>query len=479
MEDHSRQDATASSAGPAPAREPLHLKHGIKLSTATFADAETEEKFRAHLVGDGFERERLMQLLGWLIFAGYGVLDFFVAGVHSVEFLTVRFLIAAPAALAVMAVCWLAPFRRYLGISTAVALMICAFAIIYMTYRMDAPAAPPYIIGVLVVLVFTSCIMRIEFVFAATTYAVIAAAYCAALFAKASASDAELISGAFFMVSVAGIAVATIYLQERRAREVWVSAEQRAIDDILIRQLLLETTAADRSKAHFLSIVTHELRTPLHQIIGFSEIVRGKPDDPASVAYLDQVIGSAAQLLKKLGKMLRYADAAAGKIRIEFEPTPVEDIIDRVLSETRAPAEARAVKIDASGVQHAEIVIDAHLTAYALQNLVENAINASNAGGAVSIAGAILPSGDYEIRVIDSGVGMSDEQIRNALTPFAQVDGGLARYREGLGLGLPIASRLLSEQHSTLTLQSKVGEGTIVSVRFSKQAGGGVATEAA
>ena len=73
------------------------------------------------------------------------------------------------------------------------------------------------------------------------------------------------------------------------------------------------------------------------------------------------------------------------------------------------------------------------------------------------------------------------DSLLRALTPFPvqgaevtrldlQTDGGLARYREGLGLGLPIASRLLSEQRSTLTLQSKVGEGTIASVRFSKRA---------
>lgn len=475
MESVSRPNAAAATAGLAPVRERSRPKRDLKLLTATFADAETEEQFRQHLVGEGFERERMMQLLGWLIFVGYGALDFMVAGEHSAAFLTLRFLITAPAALCIMAICWMKPFRRYLGISTALALMFCAFAIIYMTYRMDAPGAPPYIIGVLVVLVFTSCVMRIEFLFAATTYAVIAAAYCAALFAKKAASDEELISGVFFMVSVAGIAIATIYLQERRAREVWANAEQRAIDDDLIRQLLLEATAADRSKAHFLSIVTHELRTPLHQIIGFSEIVRAKPDDPASAGYLDQVIGSAAQLLKKLGKMLRYADAAAGKIRVELEPTPIEEIIERVLSETRAAAEARAVKIDTSGVQHAEILVDAHHTAYALQNLVENAINASGAGGVVSIAGVFQPSGDYEMRIIDSGTGMSADQIRTALTPFAQTDDGLARYREGLGLGLPIASRLLAEQRSELTLQSKLGEGTIVAVRFAMQTEAAVA----
>jgi signal transduction histidine kinase len=454
--------------------QPMHgvgfSKRAIKLSTATFADPSTEKRFKAHLSGEGFERERLMQLLGWLIFVGYGALDFIVAGEHAKEFLTIRFIVAAPAALAVMAICWLKPFRRFLGLSTALALLFCALAIIYMTYRMEAPSAPPYIIGVLVVLVFTSCVMRIDFVFAAATYTLIAAAYCAALSAKPLASDIELISGSFFMISVAGIAVATIYLQERRARETWANMEKRAADDALIRQLLLEATAADRSKASFLSVVTHELRTPLHQIIGFSEIVRADPQGASNTDYLDQVIAAASQLLKKLGKMLRYAEAAAGKIRIEPEDSRVDEIIDRVANETRALAEEKNVRIDVSGLQSASILVDAHHSAYALQNLVENAINASAAGSVVSITGAMLPTGDYEIRVTDCGVGMTRSQIETALAPFTQTDSGLARYREGLGLGLPIAIKLLSTQGAALTIDSTVGVGTVVAVKFVKRA---------
>jgi signal transduction histidine kinase len=460
----------AAAGGAQPLREGVPSARAIKLSTATFADPAVEARFKAHLSGEGFERERLMQLLGWLIFLGYGALDFIVAGEHARDFLTIRFLIAAPAALGVMAICWARPFRRFLGLSTALALLFCALAIIYMTYRMEGPSAPPYIIGVLVVLVFTSCVMRIDFVFAAATYSLIAAAYCAALSAKPSPSDIEIISGSFFMISVAGIAVATIYLQERRARETWANAEKRAADDALIRQLLLEATAADRSKASFLSVVTHELRTPLHQIIGFSEIVRANPQSDSNASYLDQVIVSASQLLKKLGKMLRYAEAAAGKIRVELETSPVDEIIDRVANETRALADAKNIRIDASGLQSASIEVDAHHSAYALQNLVENAINASPAGAVVSITGAVLPTGDYEIRITDSGVGMTREQIETALAPFAQTDGGLARYREGLGLGLPIASKLLSAQNAALTINSTIGVGTIVSVKFVKRA---------
>lgn len=457
----------AAAAGLAePQSESALSARAIKLATATFADPSVESRFKKHLAGEGFERERLMQLLGWLIFLGYGALDFLVAGDQTRDFLTIRFLIAAPAALGVMAICWARPFRRFLGLSTALALLFCALAIIYMTYRMDGPSAPPYIIGVLVVLVFTSCVMRIDFIFAAVTYTLIAVAYCAGLSAKPSPSDIEIISGSFFMISVAAIAVATIYLQERRARESWANAEKRAADDALIRQLLLEATAADRSKASFLSVVTHELRTPLHQIIGFSEIVRANPKDDSNAGHLDQVIDSATQLLKKLGKMLRYAEAAAGKIRVERENTPVDEIIDRVANETRALADAKNVRIDTSGLQGALIAVDAYHSAYALQNLVENAINASMAGAVVSITGAVLPTGDYEIRITDSGVGMTREDIATALAPFTQTDSGLTRYREGLGLGLPIASTLLSAQGATLTINSTVGVGTIAAVKF-------------
>lgn len=460
----------ASATAVGGAEEPAHARGGVRLTTATFADPATEARFKAHLAGEGFQRERLMQLLGWLIFVGYGALDFLVAGEHAAEFVTIRFIVAAPAALAVMALCWAKPFRRYLGQSTAVALLLCALAIIYMIFRMQGPSAPPYIIGVLVVLVYTSCVMRIDFLFASATYSLIAATYCAALFAKAAQGEADMISGSFFMISVAGIAIATIYLQERRVRETWLNMEQRAADDALIRQLLLEATAADRSKANFLSVVTHELRTPLHQIIGFSEIVRANPQGDSNAGHLDQVIASASQLLKKLAKMLRYAEAAAGKIRIELEDAPVEEIIDRVITETRASANAKNVRIDASGLQSGSLTIDVHHSAYALQNLVENAINASAAGSVVSIAGVRLPTGDYEIRIIDSGAGMTRAQAESALAPFEQTDSGLARYREGLGLGLPIASSLLSAQGAALRIDSTPGVGTIVAVRFAKKA---------
>jgi signal transduction histidine kinase len=467
--------ADGSVAGAAAAHgrgDEAELRPEIELVRARFADPRTEEKFIQHLVAEGFGREKLMQALGTFVFIAYGVLDAFVVGDLSREFLVVRFLVAAPLAIGVICVSWIKSLRPHFGLATAVALLIYASAIIYMIYRMPGPDAPPYIIGVLVVLIFTSCLMRINFVYAGPTYALIAALYCVALPAKETAGHAEIIAGYFFMISVTAVAIGTIYLQERRARETWLAAELRERDASVIRHLLLEATAADRSKTNFLSIVTHELRTPLHQIIGFSEVVRGQPEIPEAPKYLDQIIVSANELLKKLGKMLRYADAAAGKLKVEREECDIADVVDLAKEETRKSAAARNIVVDARGVSPATLFIDSHQSAYALSNIIENAIEASRPGAVVEISGATLSSGDYRLFVADRGCGMNDAQIKGAFMPFGQAEAGLARYREGLGLGLPIANRLLAEQGAALSIRSKAGEGTTVEITFVKPAAG-------
>lgn len=451
-------------------REEAELRPEIDWVRARFADAYTENKFVHHLIAEGFGREKLMQALGTFVFIAYGALDALVVGDLSQEFLTVRFLIAAPVAFGVICLSWLRPLRRHFGLATSVALLIYASTIIYMVYRMPGPDAPPYIIGVLVVLIFTSCLMRINFVYAGPTYALIAAVYCAALLAKETASREEIVSGYFFMISVTAVAIGTIYLQERRARETWLAAELRERDASVIRHLLLEATAADRSKTNFLSIVTHELRTPLHQIIGFSEVVRGQPELAEAPKYLDQIIVSANELLKKLSKMLRYADAAAGKLRMELEECDIVDIIDRVREETRKSAANRSISVNIGDVAPAILHVDSHHTAYAIQNIVENAIEASKPGSIVSIKGALTASGDYCLQISDFGCGMTEAQISGAFQPFGQSEAGLARYREGLGLGLPIANRLLIEQNAGLKVQSQPGAGTTVEIVFGKSA---------
>ena len=172
------------------------------------------------------------------------------------------------------------------------------------------------------------------------------------------------------------------------------------------------------------------------------------------------------ELLKKVGKMLRYADATAGRLKIAREMCSLVEIIDQATEETRNSAQMRHVTIDASKVEEVKLFADHHQTACALQYIVENAIHASKPGATIVLEGARSAAGAYEMRIIDRGAGMSEKQLANAFLPFAQAEAGLARYREGLGLGLPIANLLLQAQQARLAIKSKLGEGTEVEIAF-------------
>ena len=466
-----RTDIKDRSIAPAPSvREAIELRPELSLLRATFSDKVTEERFVQHLTEVGFGREKLMQALGQIVFVAYGVLDVLVAGDLSKEFLIIRYLIVAPITIGLICLSWLKPFRRHFALATSFALLMDALAIVYMIYRMEGPEAPPYIVGIIVVLIFTSCLMRINFVYAAPAYIVVALSYCFVMISKSDAGYGQIVSGYFFLISVTIVAIATIYLQERRARETWISGEFRARDNEMIRHLLLEATAADRSKTNFLSIVTHELRTPLHQIIGFGEVVKNYPNKEDSPKYLDYIILAANELLLKLGKMLRYADAAAGKLKVEMELCSAAEVAERVKEEGRKAASARSITIDISEVKDSKLWADPHHASYAIQNIVENAIIASRPGSKIRIVGYPLSDREYSLHVIDTGDGMTAAQLDAAFRPFAQAEAGLARYREGLGLGLPIANRLLTEQCAILSISSQVGVGTDVEIIFKTSA---------
>lgn len=101
-----------------------------------------------------------------------------------------------------------------------------------------------------------------------------------------------------------------------------------------------------------------------------------------------------------------------------------------------------------------------------LINLLSNAVKFTPPGGSIEVCSEIEPDGAYTISVVDSGVGIAPEDIETALAPFGQIDSGLDRKYEGTGLGLPLTKSLIEAHGGTLTLESSLGVGTTIKVRF-------------
>ncbi len=444
-------------------------RDGISASTTRFKNAETEASYVTSLVKGTLPTERyLWASVIWAYFS-FGILDVLTISDNFEHILFVR-LITGLAVIALIPLSFIERLKPHFGWLSAAAIFITAQAIIYMIYVMPAAGSPPYIIGVLVVFIATSCLMRIPFRVAASVYIASSLCYSAVLNFHKDFTSVDIISGYFFMFSIVAVAVVTIYTQEIRARMIWLRDEQRQRDAEIIEKLLIEATAADQSKINFLSMMSHELRTPLHQIIGYTEVVtnscKAANDDGENVRHLNEIHGSAHVLLSRIQKMLRFADATAGKMKYEIAETPVAELVDVSVEQMRGGIEKKALRIDTSELEHADLEIDIVHTCYALNNIFENAIAAAPRNSVIWVSGKTNKVGGYRLVVRDEGRGMSAEQIDKALKPFTQGEHALSRTREGMGLGLTLANRIFRDQRAGISLESEEGSGLSVVIEF-------------
>ncbi|WP_375201838.1 sensor histidine kinase [Hyphococcus sp.] len=444
-------------------------RDGISPWRARFKARDTERRYIQNLVEKTLPSERMLWYLVIFTYLGYWILDVLTISEGLQTVLTMRVIVACAIA-ALIPLSFVPKIKPHFGWLSAGGIWLSGLSIIAMIAIIPPQGAPPYIIGVLVAFVASSCIMRIPFLVAAAAYLSTSAVYLAVLNLRPAFSDVDVISGHFFMLSIAVVAVATSYLQEVRSRMIWLRDEQRKRDNEVIEKLLIEATAADQSKINFLSMMSHELRTPLHQIIGYAEVVsnsyKAANDDDDNVRHLNEIHGSAHILLSRIQKMLRFVDATAGKMKYEIVETSSQELVDVAIERMRAALEKASIHTDISGLKDATLNIDIVHTCYAINNIIENAINASEAGTTLHISGETLEDGAYELAIRDEGRGMSPEQIDKAMKPFTQSESALVRSREGLGLGLTVAKHIFEDQNATIRLASDGHTGTCAIVRF-------------
>ncbi|RMD86992.1 MAG: PAS domain S-box protein [Alphaproteobacteria bacterium] len=226
---------------------------------------------------------------------------------------------------------------------------------------------------------------------------------------------------------------------------------------------------ANRAKSEFLANMSHELRTPLNAILGFSEIIGGELlgplGDPRYREYAEDIHRSGAHLLAIINDILDLSKVEAGRLEIRPHRIDVEELISGAVRLVRERAQtaglALAVEITPPDLAfHA----DDRLCKQILLNLLTNAIKFTPQGGRISVQASAQPEGGCRLVVADSGVGMSDDEIRRALMPFGQVDSVLTRSHEGTGLGLPLVSAFVAAHGGRFEIRSEKGAGTTATV---------------
>jgi signal transduction histidine kinase len=229
--------------------------------------------------------------------------------------------------------------------------------------------------------------------------------------------------------------------------------------------------AANRAKSDFLANMSHELRTPLNAIIGFSEMMQnevlGAVGNPQYRAYVGDIHASGTHLLQIINDILDLSKAEAGKLTLDEGIFDVRDAIRAVaqLTGVRAKEGGLSLSIDIP----ADVPLlrgDERKTMQIVLNLVTNAIKFSPAGGPIEIACRADPAEGLSIAVIDTGIGIANDDLGRVLEAFEQVDSSLTRKQHGTGLGLPLVRAMMELHGGRFELSSTVGVGTEAKIVF-------------
>ncbi len=296
-----------------------------------------------------------------------------------------------------------------------------------------------------------------------------------------SAARRDLRSDPFELVGKRGTEQKSVTLQ-LAASEMVLGGERsiiavvRDISELKRREEALyaakqEAEYANRCKTEFLANMSHELRTPLNAIIGFSQMMKDETLGPVGrvnyCEYAEDIHNSGRHLLSLINDILDLSKIDSGAEGLLEEDIEVQAVLKSVMRMACRCVEDSVPQIELDVPDDLPLLwADERRLKQILVNLLNNAIKFSDPGSKVMLKVWCRPDSGFVFQIVDHGIGMTSENIPKALSRFGQIDSGLNRKQEGSGLGLPLSISLTELHGGSLDLQSEIGIGTTVTVRF-------------
>lgn len=273
----------------------------------------------------------------------------------------------------------------------------------------------------------------------------------------------RLIAAAFLVLAVLSAMVLGIAIGRDRSGDTRPTMANTSEAPLAADQTQAETMA--RAETEFLANISHELRTPLNAVIGFAGLilseVYGPLGDRRYVDYLSHIHSGGEQLLAIVDAILDLSQLASGQLGLQLRDVQPRSIVEDCARLVSAQAEAAEVELVVRPSTARTVAADPARLRQALLNLLSNAIKFTEQGGRVSI-GATSEDSTVVFKVTDTGIGMTPDQVTAALQPFRMIEGSLTRRHGGVGLGLPLAMRLVRLHGGDLRIDSHPGCGTAV-----------------
>ena len=231
---------------------------------------------------------------------------------------------------------------------------------------------------------------------------------------------------------------------------------------------------ANKAKSTFLSNMSHDIRTPMNAIIGFTTLAVSNIDDKKRVQdYLGKILSSSNHLLSLINDILDMSRIESGKIHLEETEVSLSEVLHDLKTIISGQIHAKQLELymDAMDVTNEDVYCDKTRLNQVLLNLLSNAVKFTPAGGTVSVRirqchGTQKGSELYEIRVKDNGIGMSQEFVKKIFSPFERERTSTVSRTQGTGLGMAITKNIVDMMGGTIEVQTAQGKGTEFIVRL-------------
>ncbi|MBM3485764.1 MAG: PAS domain S-box protein [Alphaproteobacteria bacterium] len=245
---------------------------------------------------------------------------------------------------------------------------------------------------------------------------------------------------------------------------------EQKIADLALEEAKSQAEVANRAKSDFLANVSHELRTQLNAILGFSEIVGsemlGNCNVPQYIEYARDIHVSGQHLLEVINDILDLSKLEAGKMELHEQVLDLGELVQAALRLVHERAAHHGVALDVEARPTLMVRGDQRILKQALLNLLSNAIKFTPRGGHVTVRTGLDAAGAITMEVADTGIGIAPEDLGRVMEPYGQAHSDVVRRHTGTGLGLPLVKKLVELHGGTMAIASRVGEGTTVSLRM-------------
>ncbi len=297
----------------------------------------------------------------------------------------------------------------------------------------------------------------------------------------------DFIKDNFFKVMlISSIAVAvvllTILMLLQKARKAEAAARKAASDtqelNAKLQVAVEKAESANRAKSTFLSNMSHDIRTPMNAIIGFTTLALSNIDDTDRVKdYLGKTLASSNHLLSLINDVLDMSRIESGKIHMEEVEVNLSDVLHDLKTIVSGQIYAKQLELymDAMDVTDEDVYCDKTRLNQILLNLLSNAIKFTPTGGTVSVrvrqfAGTVRDCAQYEFRIKDNGIGMSQEFAQKIFEPFERERTSTVSGIQGTGLGMAITKNIVDMMGGTIEVQTAQGKGSEFIIRVPMRA---------